>query len=640
MAASRTAARAGPSRVSGLPATLFARHPEPMLIVDAATLAILEANTAAAALLGPARAAPASIVDLFVERDRPAIVELVAGLEAAERRESRPLTLVAHALAGGASVVDVAAEALELEHERAALISVRPRAESVAPSAAERLAGILADTDLAYLTASPSGAITGWSPGAEQLFGWSSDAIVGRQIEELAPRDLRAEPRELASRVMRDERVYDHRTRLRTRDGRLLDVAISVAPVRDGDAIIGVAEIVRDVSHEARLEAQLRQSQKMEAIGRLAGGLAHDFNNLLTAILGYGDLLLDATDRTDPRHDDATQIRLAAERATGLTRQLLAFSRRQSLHPAVVPLNEVVEEFREMLDRLLGGAVSLVVGLDPDAGAVRVDRSQLEQVVLNLAINGRDAMPNGGTLLVETAQVELDEQYARSHPGVSAGTYGVIAVSDEGVGLTDEARDHLFEPFFTTKPPGAGTGLGLATVYGIVRQSGGHVSVYSERDVGTTFRVYLPSVTESVSGDEGEEVPGPPRRRPAERRATILVVDDEPAVLQLVSSVLAARGHLVIEAPNAAAGLLAVDRHEGEVDLLVSDVVMPGMTGPRLAAEVRARRPSIRVLLVSGYSEGPIGLDDPARDGFLEKPFTPDELIARVEALLGEAAAP
>ncbi|HEU4673257.1 MAG TPA: PAS domain S-box protein [Candidatus Limnocylindrales bacterium] len=499
---------------------------------------------------------------------------------------------------------------------------------------AERLSVILAHADLAYLTASLSGTITGWSPGAERLFGWTEDEVVGRPIEELSPPELSDESRDLATRVLHEERVYDHRTRRRTRDGRLLDVAISVAPVRDGDSITGVAEILRDVSHEARLEAQLRQSQKMEAIGRLAGGLAHDFNNLLTAIVGYSDLLLDATDRTDPRHDDATQIRLAAERATALTRQLLAFSRRQALHPAVVPLNEVVEEFREMLDRLLGGRVSLVVGLDPDAGAVRVDRSQLEQVVLNLAINGRDAMPEGGTLLVETAQVELDERYARSHPDVSAGTYGVIAVSDEGVGLTDEARDHLFEPFFTTKPPGAGTGLGLATVYGIVRQSGGHVSVYSERGVGTTFRVYLPSVTEAVAADADDETPQAPRRRPAERRATILVVDDEPSVLQLVSSVLSARGHVVIEAPNAAAGLLAVDRHEGDVDLLVTDVVMPGMTGPDLAAEVRARRPSIRVLLVSGYSEAAIALDDPARDDFLDKPFTPDELIARVEALL------
>jgi CheY-like chemotaxis protein len=248
-------------------------------------------------------------------------------------------------------------------------------------------------------------------------------------------------------------------------------------------------------------------------------------------------------------------------------------------------------------------------------------------------------MPNGGTLLVETAQVELDEQYARSHPGVNAGTYGVIAVSDEGVGLSDEARDHLFEPFFTTKPPGAGTGLGLATVYGIVRQSGGHVSVYSERGVGTTFRVYLPSVPEDEDVGADDES-GPPRRRePAERRATVLVVDDEPAVLQLMANVLGARGHTVIEAPTAAAALLAVDRHEGEIDLLVTDVVMPGMTGPELAAEVRARRPRLRVLMVSGYSEGAIELDDPERDDFLEKPFSPDDLVAHVESLLTRAIA-
>jgi two-component system, cell cycle sensor histidine kinase and response regulator CckA len=503
----------------------------------------------------------------------------------------------------------------------------------------ERLSVILAHADLAYLTATLGGVITGWSPGAERMFGWTASEIVGKPVERLSPRDLREEPRELAARVLHEERVYDHRTRRRARDGRLVDVAISVAPIRDGDAITGVAEIIRDVSHETRLEAQLRQSQKMEAIGRLAGGLAHDFNNLLTAILGYTDLLLDATERSDHRHGDATQIRMAAERATALTRQLLAFSRRQSLHPATVPLNDVVEDFRGMLDRLLGGGVSLVVGLDPDAGSVRVDRSQLEQVVLNLAINGRDAMPNGGTLLVETALVELDEPYARSHPGVSAGTYGVIAVSDEGVGLSEEAREHLFEPFFTTKPPGAGTGLGLATVYGIIHQSGGHVSVYSEPGVGTTFRVYLPSV-DAVSAQDGADGDrgGAARRPPARRRGTILVVDDEPAVLRLMASVLAARGHVVTEPPNAAAGLLAADRHEGEIELLVTDVVMPGMTGPQLASQVRAVRPSIRVLLVSGYSEAAIALDDPSRDDFLEKPFTPDELIAHVEELLAAAA--
>jgi PAS domain S-box-containing protein len=503
----------------------------------------------------------------------------------------------------------------------------------------DRLSAILAHADLAYLTASLVGTITGWSPGAQRLLGWEADAIVGDPLERLWPPDAAGEPRALAARLFREERISDHRTRLRTRDGRQLDVALSVAAIEEDERIVGLAAMVRDVSQEARLEAQLRQSQKMEAIGRLAGGLAHDFNNLLTAILGYSELLLDATDRSDPRHDDATQIHLAAERATALTRQLLAFSRRQSLHPAVVPLNDVVEDFRDMLDRLLGGSVSLVVGLDPDAGAVRVDRSQLEQVVLNLAINGRDAMPDGGTLLVETARVELDERYARSHPGVMAGTYGVIAVSDEGVGLSDEARDHLFEPFFTTKPPGAGTGLGLATVYGIVRQSGGHVSVYSEPGVGTTFRVYLPSVDEPVPTDRiGDDAPEPPRRRPAPRGATILVVDDEPSVLQLMASILGSHGHAVIEAPSAAAGLLAADRHDGEIDLLITDVVMPGMTGPQLATEIRRRRPSIAVLLVSGYSEATIALDDPTRDDLLEKPFTPDDLVARVDALIGARA--
>ncbi len=503
-------------------------------------------------------------------------------------------------------------------------------------SDAERLSTILAHADLAYLTMTLGGTVTGWSTGAERLFGWTADEIVGRSVDLLTPPELRNEPHELTARAVDEERIYDHRTRRLTRDGRPIDVAISLAPIVDRGEAVGVAKIIRDASHEVRLEAQLRQSQKMEAVGRLAGGLAHDFNNLLTAILGYSELLLDATDPGDPRYEDASQIRHAAERATALTRQLLAFSRRQALRPAVVPLNDVVEDFRSMLDRLLGGSVSLVAGLDPEAGAVRVDRSQLEQVVLNLAINGRDAMPDGGTLLIETARVELDEPYARSHPGVNAGTYGVIAVSDEGVGLSPEAKEHLFEPFFTTKGPGGGTGLGLATVYGIVRQSGGHVSVYSEEGVGTTFRVYLPSVDAPPDEDDGafsgaHRAPG--------RRGTILVVDDDPAVLHLMSTVLGARGHVVIEAPNGTAALAAAERHLDEIELLVTDVLMPGMTGPQLATELRGRRASIPVLFVSGYSDGAVSIDDPTRSAMLEKPFGSDELVARVELLLSEAAA-
>jgi PAS domain S-box-containing protein len=602
-----------------------------MLVVGLDDCIVLDANDAAVALFGAANGplADADFGALWLDADGAR--DALSGIRPGERRDAGGWHLAA-----SAEQADVAIHGVDWDGRRGALVVVADAAEGRAGQRdLERLGVILAHADLAYLTTTLGGTITAWSAGAERLFGWRSAEIVGQQVETLSPQDVAEEPRQLAARVLHEERVYDHRTRQVTRDGRVLDVAISVAPILDGETITGVAEIIRDVSHEARLEAQLRQSQKMEAVGRLAGGLAHDFNNLLTAILGYSDLLIDATDRSDPRYEDASQIRLAAERATGLTRQLLAFSRRQSLHLAVVALNEVVEDFRGMLDRLLGGSVSLVVGLDPDAGTVRVDRSQLEQVILNLAINGRDAMPRGGTLLVETARVELDEQYARSHPGVAAGTYGMIGVSDEGVGLSDEARDHLFEPFFTTKPPGAGTGLGLATVYGIVRQSGGHVSVFSERAVGTTFRVYLPSVDEAPTPEPGDGDEAPRRRAPAERRSTILVVDDDPVVLPLVSSVLSARGHTIIEAPNAAAGLAAADRHEGEIELLVTDVVMPGMTGPQLAAALRERRHDLRVLFMSGYSEAEIALDSPSRDDFVEKPFSPDELIARVEALIG-----
>jgi PAS domain S-box-containing protein len=393
--------------------------------------------------------------------------------------------------------------------------------------------------------------------------------------------------------------------------------------------------IVRDVSARLRNEERLRQAQKMEAIGRLAGSIAHDFNNLLTAIGGYADLLAGTMDPDDAAIEDAREIRRAVDRGAALTRQLLAFSRRQLVQTQVVDLNESVHGMRPLLERLLGEHVRLTLGLGPSAGSVRIDPGQLEQVLLNLALNGRDAMPEGGRLLVETAQVELDEQYAAARRDVTPGRHAVLAVSDEGRGLSDEARAHLFEPFFTTKARGEGTGLGLATVYGIVRQAGGHIDVFSEPDFGTTFRVYLPSVEEPLAITADEDVP-PPARRPSHPTLTgrVLVAEDDPAVRRVVVETLTRAGLEVVAAGDGREALQRLLAGPSP-DLVVTDVRMPGLSGPELVREARARWPKLRVLFVSGHT----GEDTP--DGFLQpgdrllgKPFSAEALVEAVGDLL------
>ena len=395
--------------------------------------------------------------------------------------------------------------------------------------------------------------------------------------------------------------------------------------------------VVRDVGTRQRVEERLRQAQKMEAVGRLSGSIAHDFNNLLTAIGGYADLLLASLDPGDPRSDDVREVKRAVERGAALTQQLLAFSRRQIVTPQVVDLNEVVRGMRPLLDRLLGERTQLVLGLGRRAGHVTADPGQLEQVILNLALNARDAMPRGGRLLIETAHVELDEPYAATRGDVEPGPFAMLAVSDEGHGLTDEARAHLFEPFFTTKPRGEGTGLGLATVYGIVRQAGGHIDVFSEPDFGTTFRVYLPSVHRARR--QQREAPRPTAPAAAARRVEgrVLVAEDDPVVRRIVAQTLERSG-LVVE--QAADGVEALDRlARGPLpDLLVADVRMPRLGGPELAAAAVARWPRLRVMFVSGHT-GSDTADHLIARGWrvLGKPFTAAQLIDAVATAIGPA---
>jgi two-component system cell cycle sensor histidine kinase/response regulator CckA len=470
------------------------------------------------------------------------------------------------------------------------------------------------------------------------VFGYSREETIGTTALELGLYANAEERRRMLAELTAKGQVRDMETLARRKGGETFPILLSVSELGMGELPL-ILGVTRDLSEQRRADAalqsmedQFRQAQRLEAVGRLAGGVAHDFNNILTAITGYTDLLLDDFRPNDPRRADLEEIRAAAQRAAALTRQLLAFSRKQMLQPRVLDLNEAVQALEKMLRRLIGEDVELVFTPQAGLGAVRADPGQIEQVLLNLAVNARDAMPDGGQLTIETANVELDETYAREHAGVVPGPYVLVAVSDNGHGMDEETRSHIFEPFFTTKEQGKGTGLGLATVHGIVAQSGGHVGVYSTPGRGTTFKIYLPRVAEAVEGPgEASE-----KRPVAGGRETVLIAEDEPAVREVVAATLQQKGYEVLRAPDGQTALELARSHDGTIHLLLTDVVMPGMTGRALAQALTAERPDVRVLYVSGYTD-----DAVVRHGILElgvpylqKPFTPDALALKVREVL------
>jgi two-component system, cell cycle sensor histidine kinase and response regulator CckA len=418
--------------------------------------------------------------------------------------------------------------------------------------------------------------------------------------------------------------------RLRKRGGEIIQVELTKHTFMLGDRATRIA-VGRDVTERIRLEEQLRQSQKMEAVGRLAGGVAHDFNNLLSVILSYADMLLAEMKPGEPMYSDMQEIGKAGTRAADLTRQLLMFSRQQVLAPKVLDLNEVLTSMDKMLQRILGADVDLVSLPAEPLGRVRADPSSVEQVIMNLVVNARDAMPTGGQLTMETDNVVLDEAYANAHLGVKPGAYVMLAVTDTGTGIDNVTLSRIFEPFFTTKEKGKGTGLGLSTVFGIVQQSGGSVWVYSEVGKGTTMKVYLPRVDADV---ESVRVTGVPMALRGSE--TILLVEDDDQVRAVARSILLKNGYHVIEARNAGEALLHSERHPGTIDLLLSDVVMPQVSGPELAKRLAKARPDMRVLCMSGYTDDSIvrhGVLE-AHFAYLQKPITPEALTRKVREVL------
>jgi len=466
-------------------------------------------------------------------------------------------------------------------------------------------------------------------------YGYSEQEFLGLTIRDIRPEqdqarldeELKARPEGGAVRTG---------IRHRAKDGRVLEVDLVARPIEFAGRQARLV-LARDVTTQRTLEEQLRQSQKMEAVGQLAGGIAHDFNNLLTAILGSTQLLLHATPPDDPRHEDAVEIKNAGVRAAELTRQLLAFSRRQVLAPKVLGLNAVVAHMQKMLRRLLGEDIELAVTLAPDAGSVNADPGQLEQVLLNLAVNARDAMPTGGRLTIETTRVTLTVELAERRHRLPPGDYACLAVTDSGSGMDEATQAHLFEPFFTTKEVGRGTGLGLATVYGIVKQSGGYIWVYSEVRHGTTVKVYLPRVAIA----EEDVAPLPAVAEPAAPRGgseTVLLVEDAAPVRSLARRSLEASGYTVLDAADGAAALDLAARHGGGIDVLVTDVVMPGMSGRELAERLAPERPRMKVLYTSGYTDDAMVRQGVLTAGvaFLQKPFVPETLARKVREVLDE----
>ncbi len=452
-------------------------------------------------------------------------------------------------------------------------------------------------------------------------------------------RPYRKEDRPLIRSLRSGEVVSGEEMDIVRPDGGRARIMASSAPVRDRDGriVAGVATL-HDLTERKRMEAalrateeQLRQAQKMEAVGRLAGGVAHDFNNLLTAITGYSELLLGGVGEGAVRKD-LEEIRKAADRAAALTRQLLAFSRQQVLEPRVLDLNAVVADMESMLRRLIGEDVDLVALRAPALGRIKADPGQVEQVLMNLVVNARDAMPDGGKLTIETANVDLDDAYARRHVSVRAGSYVMLAVSDTGIGMDAETQTHVFEPFFTTKAPGKGTGLGLSTVYGIVKQSGGHIWVYSEPGKGTTVKIYVPR----VDGPLGEAATAPLTTPKAARGETILLVEDDPGVRALACRILTAAGYTVLAAQDGAEALRVNASHEGEIALVLTDMVMPEMNGHALAERLTAARPGLRILYMSGYTDKAILRQQAFEPGvaFVDKPFTPIALARKVQEML------
>jgi PAS domain S-box-containing protein len=498
-----------------------------------------------------------------------------------------------------------------------------------------RLASIIDSSEDAILSKDLKGTITSWNKGAERIYGYTPEEVVGKPIFLLAPGDRADEIQKILRRIALGESIEHHESVRLTKDGRHLDMSLSVSPLHNAiGEVVGASVIARDVTAQKRADSQLRQAQKMEAIGRLAGGVAHDFNNILAIINSCTEFL---RDRIDPAAEPSLyveNIRKATERGTSLTKQMLAFSRTSAIQPQILDLNERLREISKLLRPLLGDDVEILIVPRSPAAIIEADPGQLDQIVVNLAVNARDAMPRGGKFILETGAVKFDDAFAAQQQAMAAGKYILLAVSDTGNGMDEATVSHIFEPFFTTKEAGKGTGLGLSTVYGIVKQSAGHILVYSEPGQGTTFKIYLPSAEHKLGIESKPEVETVNLKQ---RRSTILLVEDDEIMRSLTRQLLQEQGYTVVEADDGKSALEWIESHPGQIDLLLTDVVMRGMSGPELAEHLNSSHPTLKVVYMSGYTGELMANREILKPGgtLLEKPFTRTALLKTVHAMLG-----
>jgi PAS domain S-box-containing protein len=506
-----------------------------------------------------------------------------------------------------------------------------------------RLAAIVESSDDAIIGKTLDGTITDWNHGAERMYGYPASEMLGRSVLQIFPPDLAPELENILDRIRRGERVEHFETRRVRKDGTAIDVSVSISPIHDQHgAIIGAATVARDITERnhakaerEELERQLQQSRRLESLGQLAGGVAHDFNNLLNVISGCASFAAKAVEKDAPPEQqpsvlaDIEQIQNAAARAAVLTRQLLTFARREVVQPRALNLNEVVTNVSKLLRRTLGEHVELATELDERLDLVLADPGQFEQILVNLAVNARDAMPGGGKLTIQTANIDVDQTYAASRANMFAGPYVALKVSDNGAGMPAEVVARAFEPFFTTKPEG--TGLGLATIYGIVTQAGGNVRIYSEPGLGTTVTALLPVTDHAAPAGE---------LRPVDAQGgdseLVLVVEDEPVLREVTRRTLADNGYRVIAAGSGQEAIDAVAAGGDRIDVLLTDVIMPGMQGREVAGRVREFQPGIGVLFMSGYTQGLLSSQGVIEPGInlIEKPFTEASLLARLRAII------
>ncbi|HEX3203681.1 MAG TPA: PAS domain S-box protein [Nitrospiraceae bacterium] len=615
---------------------LFESNPHPMWVYDQDTLAFLAVNNAAVTHYGYARDEFLSMTirDIRPPEDIPALMQKVAmskeGLDVAGiwRHRKKDGTIIdvevtSHTLMFGGRRAEVV-----LAHD----VTERKRAEEALQASEERFKVFMNNNPAVAFMKEEDGRYVYVNEPLARLFQKSEAELIGKNDFEILPAEIATQLRENDRLVMAGDKVVELEESVPSAEGKLHHWMVFKFPFREASGRRLLAGMAIDITDRKQLEDQLRQAQKMEAIGRLAGGVAHDFNNLLTVISGYSELLQYRLEANETLHTYAEHIKEASDRATALTRQLLAFSRQQVLRPVVINLNRSVQDLMEMLKRLIGEHIQLTVSLAPEPAFLKADPGQIEQVLLNLVLNARDAMPDGGTLRIETVNIELDEATSLRLGTSPPGPYVQLCVADTGCGMDSVTQGRIFEPFFTTKDLGKGTGLGLATVYGIVTQSRGAITVESAPGSGARFTIYFPKSDIMADDHEGEQGSA----GPVAGSETILVVEDQESVRGFLRNLLRLYGYNVLEASGGSEAISLCRQHAGAIQLLVTDVVMPGMSGRELVERVCAEQPGMKFLLISGYTNDPSIHSDVAEAGmpFLQKPFSPTALTHRIREVL------